>query len=66
MNEGVVAFLFYLSVAALVFGLIRALRASIERHVRDIPAIMLAGAGVIGLIAAVVFFVNGTRGVLPF
>jgi len=66
VNEGVVAFLFYLSVAALVFGLIRALRASIERHVRDIPAIMLAGAGVIGLIAAVVFFVNGTRGVLPF
>lgn len=66
MNEGVVAFLFYLSVAALVVGLIRALRASIERHVRDIPALMLAGAGAIGLIVAVVFFVNGAKGVLPF
>lgn len=66
MNEGVVAALFYMSVAFLVVGLIRALRASVERNVRDVPAMVLAGVGVVGLAIGVVAYLHGPRTMIPF
>lgn len=66
MNEGATAAIFYVSIGALVFGLIRALRASVERHVRDLPGIVVAALGAVGLIVAVIAFLNGPRGMLPF
>jgi len=66
VNEGVDAAIFYVSVAALAIGMVRSLRASIERQVRDRIGMLLAGAGVAGLIIAVIAFVTGPRTVLPF
>ena len=66
LNEGVDAAVFYLSVAALIGGVIRALRASVERNVRDRVGIVLAAGGLCGLIVAVVLFLNGQKTVLPF
>ena len=66
MNESVVAGLFYLSIGLLVFGLIRVLRASVERKVRDVPSIVVAGIGGAGLLVAVILYLNGPRTMIPF
>jgi uncharacterized membrane protein YoaK (UPF0700 family) len=66
MSEGVDAALFYLSVASLVAGGIRAARAAIERRSRDGIGIALAAAGLLGLAIAVMLFETGPRSVLPF
>ncbi len=66
MNEGATAALFYVSVAALVGGMIRTLRASIERNARDRLGLAVAGCGALGLVVAVIAFVSGPKSVLPF
>jgi predicted membrane channel-forming protein YqfA (hemolysin III family) len=66
MNESVVASLFYVSIGLLVFGLIRALRASVERKVRDVRSIVLAAIGGVGLLVAVILYLNGPRTMIPF
>ncbi len=66
MNEGATAVIFYVSVGALVAGTIRSLRASVERRVRDRVGLILAGAGAVGLVIAVIAFAAGPKGVLPF
>jgi hypothetical protein len=66
VNAGVNAVVFYVSAAALVGGLIRTLRASIERNARDRLGIALASAGLLGLVVAVVAFVTGPKTMLPF
>ncbi len=66
MNEGVDAAIFYVSVAALVAGMIRTLRASVERKTRDRGGIAIALGGAVGLIVAVIAFLTGPKGVLPF
>ncbi len=57
---------FYLSAAAFVGGMIRALRASVERNVRDRLGIALAAGGLLGLAFAAVAFVTGPKTMLPF
>jgi hypothetical protein len=52
-----VAVVFYLSLAAFVFGGIRAIRASVERKVRDPLGIGLTACGFAGFVLAVVLFV---------
>jgi hypothetical protein len=64
--EGAVAAIFYLSVTGLVAGMIRALRASIERKTVDRVGIALAVAGLVGLAIAVACFLTGPKTVLPF
>ncbi len=66
LSEGVAAAVFYCSVAALTGGVIRALRASVERRVRDRAGILLAVGGVCGLIASVALFLSGQKTLLPF
>lgn len=66
VNEGLNATIFYVSVAALVGGMVRTLRASIERNARDRAGIVIAACGAAGLIVAIVAFVTGPKTLLPF
>ena len=51
-----VAVVFYVSLAAFVFGGIRAVRASVERRVRDPLGIGIAALGFAGFVLAIVVF----------
>lgn len=66
MNESIVAALFYVSIGLLVVGLIRALRASVERNTRDTRMIVVAVIGGLGLLVAVILYLNGPRTMIPF
>jgi hypothetical protein len=66
VNASIDAVVFYASVAALVAGTIRTLRASVERNTRDRAGIALAAAGCAGLAVATAAFLLGPRTVLPF
>ncbi len=66
MTAGATAIVFYVSVAALVAGTIRALRSSVERKQRDRIGIVLAACGAVGLVAAIVAFATGPKNALPF
>ncbi len=66
MPPGADAAIFYVSVAALVVGCIRTVRASVERGTRDRVGVILAVAGGVGLLVAVIAFIAGPKSVLPF
>jgi hypothetical protein len=64
--ESATAIIFYVSIVAIVVGLIRTVRASIERQARDPLGITIAGVGAAGLVVAVIAFVTGPKHMLPF
>jgi len=67
VNETLAAGAFYLGVAALVVGAIRAARSAIEGpRRRGTPGFALIGAGIAGIAVAVAVFATGPRHVLPF
>ena len=66
MSPGFEATLFYVSVAVFAGGIVRIVRASIERHVRDGLGLAIAVGGGVGLIVTVIAFVTGPKTLLPF
>ncbi len=67
MTESFAAIAFYVGLAALVFGSIRLARASLERRSgREVLGIGALALALVCFTVAVLIFVGGPRGVLPF
>lgn len=57
---------FYVGLAGCIFGLIRVLRASIERQTRDRVGLASLAIGAVFVVVAIAVYLTGPKTVLPF
>jgi len=66
VTESLAATAFYLGLCAFVFGTVRAVRASVEHHRRDVLGLVAIALGIASFTIAVVIFLRSPKSVLPF